>query len=158
MPNIIVNTFLILLLATCGVILGSFYIQQRSNITYVNGKLYDLEHVVEALDILDPTLQHNQAVIEKLELVLARNLLDLSTKSIDINDIQETPTNVLCNILQYYKINLIDNDDSGSTQTNAIMELLPEYLLYLEKSLRNKAESSAIPYHHCNVYFGLKEE
>ncbi len=152
MPNLILNTFLILLLATCGTIIGTFYIQKRTNIAYVNGKLYDLEHVVEALELLDPTEQRDKAVRERLDLAVARNLLDLSTKSIDIDDLQESPINVLCRILHYHKSYSIGGEDSGNAETNTIMELLPEYLTYLEKTLRKKVDDSTTPYYHCDIF------
>lgn len=157
MPNLIVNTFLILLLSTCGIILGSYYIQKHANVTYVNGKLYDLENVIDALYIVDIKNKNDQLVKEKLEMILAKNMLDLSTKSPDIYALQDTPTNVLCRILQYHRHNTIGINDSGSTPAAKYMELVSEYLVYVEQALRSKTEESSIPYQHCNTYFNIKD-
>jgi len=124
----------------------------------VNGKLYDLEQVLDALDVLQQPQEANQAIKEKLETILATNLLDLNTKSINIDDLQERPTDVLCRILRYQKSNKIGNKKPANSKVRKIMELLPEYLMFLEQSLRSKIANSTTPYHHCNAYFGIEEK
>lgn len=124
----------------------------------MNGKLYDLEQILDALDVLQQPQKENQAVKEKLETILATKLLEISTKSINIDNLQGTPANVLCRILQYQKTNEIGNNKTAESKVRKIMELMPEYLMHLEKSLHSKSANSTTPYHYCNAYFGLEEK
>jgi hypothetical protein len=95
----IIKTCVIIISALLILLLGFYwgYVERiRDNTSYVNSMLYDLSHVMHALEYMNNAEIDDPQLREKLEIIVVAKLVSMSQIDPKLDDLQGTPIETLC--------------------------------------------------------------
>lgn len=115
----------------------TFQGQRDALISFANVSLYNLYDVMELLEYLEDKNINDSGLKEKLEIMLATQLIQTRSVKPEISELQGYPLKALCKAIAYKRRNGIGINGLGKYKDDRLAKMASEYLDSIEGDLIN---------------------